>query len=198
MLIFVVIGFLLYGFVAWLPTFFVRQGVSIASSLLWTTVMSLGGPVGALIAMLLADRVGRKPVMIVAGLAAAGFGFCYPIVGEGIPLMIVGFCLVTSIFVLVATGYAVYVPELFPTQFRLRGTGVSSTTARLVSMFTPFLIVSVFNWGGIQMVVGLLVGILLFQTVILALFGTETKDRTLEEIAAAPPLEQPQTKTATV
>src|SRR6185437_15007493 len=44
----VVMGFCLYGFLGWLPTFFVKQGFSIASSLEWTTVMASGGPIGAL------------------------------------------------------------------------------------------------------------------------------------------------------
>ncbi len=38
------------------PAFFVKQGMSVVSSLGFTTLMSLGGPVGALIGMWLGDR----------------------------------------------------------------------------------------------------------------------------------------------
>jgi putative MFS transporter len=70
----VIMGFCLYGFLGWLPTFFVKQGQSIASSLEWTTVMALGGPIGAGIGLLVADRFGRKWTVVVASLVAAGMG----------------------------------------------------------------------------------------------------------------------------
>ena len=56
--IMVVIGIVIFGFVAWLPTFFVKQGHSIVTSLTWSMIMSLGGPVGGLIGLTLVDRLG--------------------------------------------------------------------------------------------------------------------------------------------
>jgi MFS transporter, putative metabolite:H+ symporter len=63
-LILIAINTVIYGFVAWVPTFLVKQGMSIVSSLGFTTLMSLGGPVGALAGMWLGDHVGRKPVLV--------------------------------------------------------------------------------------------------------------------------------------
>ena len=42
----VTINTLLYGFVQWLPTFFIKQGLSIATSFGYTLLMALGAPIG--------------------------------------------------------------------------------------------------------------------------------------------------------
>ncbi len=55
----IVINTLLYGFVIWLPTFFVKQGLSIATSFQYTLLMALGAPVGSAIGALTSDRWGR-------------------------------------------------------------------------------------------------------------------------------------------
>jgi putative MFS transporter len=180
----IVIGFCLYGFINWLPTFFVKQGVSIVNSLVWTTVMALGAPAGAVIGLLLVDRIGRKPIVVAASLWAAAFGALFPHVGDGYALMAVGFALFIGIYVILAVGFALYVPELFRTDYRLRGTGVCSTVGRISTAGVQFVVVALFAWGGVNAVVGLLVSLLLVQAAVFALFGVETKQRPLEEISA--------------
>ena len=54
----------IYGFLAFLPSFMVRQGLTITTSLNYVTLISLGGPAGALLGMALADKVGRKPCIV--------------------------------------------------------------------------------------------------------------------------------------
>jgi putative MFS transporter len=95
---------------------------------------------------------------------------------------------VTSIYVLVAIGFALYVPELFDTRYRLRGAGVCSTAGRLTTAGVQFVVVALFGWGGITAVVGLLVALLIVQAIAFALFGIETKMRPLEQIAPDDPL----------
>lgn len=178
----VVMGFCLYGFLGWLPTFFVKQGFSITSSLQWTTVMALGGPVGALVGLLLADRVGRKWTVVVASLIAAGTGYIYPMMHDPNLLMAVGFVLVTAIYVLVAVGFAIWLPELYETRYRMRGSGVCNTAGRLVTAGVQFIVVALFAWGGISAVVGLLTSLLVLQAIVFALFAMETKQQPLETI----------------
>jgi len=185
-LINVVIGFSLYGFINWLPTFFVKQGISVTSSLAWTTVMALGAPIGAIIGLLLSDRIGRKPIIVFASFWAAALGMAFPFVGDGYPLMAVGFGLFVGIYIILAVGFALHVPELFPTQYRLRGAGVCSTAGRLATASVQFVVVALFAWGGVTAVVGLLVTLLLIQGIVFALFGIETKKKSLEEISSDP------------
>lgn len=186
-LINIVIGFSLYGFISWLPTFFVRQGISVVTSIQWTLVMSLGAPIGAVIGLYLADHTGRRLTIAVVAALAAVFGALFPNVGGGVALMAVGFCLFTSIYILLAVAFAIHIPELFPTELRMRGTGVTSTVGRLTTAFVQYVIVALFAWGGLGAVVGTLVGLLLLLAIAITLFGIETAKRSLEEIAAKSP-----------
>ena len=179
----VVMGFCLYGFLGWLPTFFVKQGLSIASSLGWTTVMALGGPIGAGIGLLVADRFGRKWSVVVAALVAAAMGVIYPRVVDPYLLMAVGFVLVTSAYVIVAVGFALWVPELYDTRYRMRGAGVTNTVGRLSTAGVQPMVVALFAWGGVAAVVGVLAAMLVVLAVVFALFAVETRQRTLESLA---------------
>jgi putative MFS transporter len=187
-LINIVIGFSLYGFIGWLPTFFVRQGFSVVASLQWTLVMSLGAPVGAMIGLYLADRAGRRPTIVLVALLAASFGVIFPVVdptfAHGVLLMLAGFCLFTCIYILLAVAFAIYIPELFPTELRMRGTGVCAVAGRLTTAGVQFVIITLFAWGGVGAVVGTLAGLLLVLAAVVALFGIETAQRSLEDISA--------------
>jgi putative MFS transporter len=76
-LLHIVVGFSLYGFIGWLPTFLIKDGHSVVSSLGYTTLMSLGGPVGSLIGLALTDIVGRKASIV---------GFRSPPRRSGLPI----------------------------------------------------------------------------------------------------------------
>src|SRR5262249_18017417 len=184
-LLHVVVGFSLYGFIGWLPTFMVKGGHSVVSSLGYTTLMSLGGPVGALIGLALADAIGRKPSIIGSSIAAAALGLAYPFMPDGAPLVAVGFLLVTAIYVMLATGFAMHVPELFPTRYRLRGTAICATAGRIATALVQFAVIAIFSWKGLVGVLVTLAGILLFQAVVFMIFGFETKGRALEEVSGA-------------
>ncbi|MDB5516327.1 MAG: putative metabolite transport protein, partial [Tardiphaga sp.] len=57
----ITINTLLYGFVTWLPVFFIKQGLSVATSFGYSLLMALGAPIGSAIGALTADHWGRKP-----------------------------------------------------------------------------------------------------------------------------------------
>jgi MFS transporter, putative metabolite:H+ symporter len=183
-LLHVVVGFSLYGFIGWLPTFMVKGGHSVVSSLGYATVMALGGPVGSLIGLVLADRLGRRLSIVGSSIAAAALGIAYPYMADGIALAGTGFLLVTSIYVMLATGFAMLVPELFPTRYRLRGTAVCATAGRIATALVQYAVVAIFAWQGLTGVLTTLAGILVFQAVVFLLFGFETKGRSLENASA--------------
>lgn len=177
----------IYGFIAFLPTFMVRQGISIVTSLNYTTLMSLGGPVGAFVGMWLGDRIGRKRCIIWFSLAALVFGAVYPQVHDTNLLMLVGFLLVTSIYVLVAIAWGLYVPEQFPTEVRMRGAGFCNTAGRMMTILTPQLTVPLFAAFGVAGVIGMVAALLVLQAVMVALFGVETRARPLEALVPRDP-----------
>ena len=60
--IFQTIGF--YGFNNWVPSLLVKQGITISTSLGYTTVIALAAPVGPLIGFFLGDRFERKWIIV--------------------------------------------------------------------------------------------------------------------------------------
>lgn len=178
----VVINTLLYGFVTWLPTFFVHQGMSIAKSFGFALVMSLGAPIGSGIGALTADAWGRKPTIIGASIAAIVFGAIYPFVSSPMLLPIIGLLLTIPIYVLVALLFAVYVPELFPTPVRLRASGICNTLGRGATIVTPFIVVALFAQHGIVGVLAMMIGLLAVQIVVVAWLGVEPTGERLEDL----------------
>ncbi|WP_081063956.1 MFS transporter [Burkholderia cepacia] len=177
-----VIQICLYGMVSWLPTFFVQQGFDIVKSLKWSMVMTLGGPAGGLIGLLLADRLGRKPILAGAAFVAIGLSYFYVQQHSETILMTLGFLLLTSFYVIVVVGQAVYVSELFPTSIRMRGTGLCSTVARVIAASIQFIIPPLFAWGGINAIVTAVGVSLLIFALIVVFAGVETKSKSLESI----------------
>lgn len=178
----IVANTMIYGFVTWLPTFFVQEGRSIATSFGYSFLMMLGAPVGSSIGALTADSWGRKPTIVGASLCTILLGGIYPFIRDPILLPIVGFLLMIPIYVLVTLLFAIYVPELFPTEVRLRATGICNTIGRGSTIVTPFVAVALYRSYGVGGVLSLMIGLLVVQIMVVLLFGIEPKKRSLEEI----------------
>jgi len=180
----IVINTLIFGFITWLPTFFVQAGRSIASSLGYSLVMSLGAPLGSAIGASTADSWGRKPTILGASLLTIVIGSIYPFVSNPRMLMAVGFLLTIPIYVLVTLLFAIYIPELFPTEVRMRASGICNTFGRGATILTPFIVVALFRSYGVGGVLAFMIALLIVQIVVVLIFGVEPKKRRLEEIEA--------------
>jgi putative MFS transporter len=178
----IVINTLLYGFVTWLPTFFVKQGLSVTTSFGYSLLMALGAPVGSAIGAFTADRWGRKPTIIGASALAVVLGAIYPSITDPVLLPVIGFALTVPIYVLVALLFAIYIPELFPTEIRLRAAGICNTVGRGATIVTPFLVVALFNYGGVAAVLSLMIALLLLQIATILRLGIEPAHRRLEAL----------------
>jgi putative MFS transporter len=180
----IVINTLIYGFITWLPSFFVKQGLSIATSFNFTLIMSLGAPVGATIGAMTADRWGRKPTSIGASVVAIVFGAIYPFVTNPTLLPLAGIALTVPIYVLVALLFGIYIPELFPTEVRLRASGICNTFGRAATIVTPFLVVKLFTDFGVVGVLSLMIGLLFVLILTVAALGIEPRRRSLEDVTS--------------
>jgi putative MFS transporter len=178
----IVANTLIYGFVTWLPTFFVTQGRSIASSFLYSFIISAGAPVGSAIGTLTADSWGRKPVIIGASVMTIVVGGIYPFIAKPMLLLATGFVLVVFIYIQVTLLFAIYVPELFPTDVRMRAAGICNTAGRAATMITPFFVVALLRSYGIAGVLEMIIGLLVVQIIVVLLFGVEPRKRSLEEM----------------
>ena len=183
----IVINTLIYGFITWLPTFFARQGLSVAASFGYSFVMALGAPVGSGIGALTVDRWGRRATIVCASLLSIAFGALYPFVTDPVLLPLVGLALTVPIYVLVAVLFGVYIPELFPTAVRLRASGICNTFGRGATILTPFLVVPLFTAYGVGGVLALMIGLLTLLIAAVLLLGVEPAGRGLEAMAEPDP-----------
>jgi len=178
----IVVNTLIFGFITWLPTFFVQAGRSIASSLGNSLVMSLGAPLGSAIGASTADSWGRKPTILGASLLTIVIGSIYPFVSNPRVLLGVGFLLTIPIYILVTLLFAIYIPELFPTEIRMRASGICNTLGRGATILTPFIVVALFRSYNVGGVLAFMIALLIVQIVVVLIFGVEPKKRGLEEI----------------
>jgi putative MFS transporter len=172
----------LYGFLSWLPTFLVIERLGISESLRYTMIMSLGAPFGPLVASLVSDRVGRRASLAIASVVAAGLGGAYALVATIQAATAIGFFLFLAMYLIAALGLASYVPELFPTAYRLRGAGVCMTAGRAAGAVVPYFTAWAYPRGGVALILEAFCGLLLFQAIAILLFGIRTENRSLEDL----------------
>ncbi|MBJ6135279.1 MFS transporter [Ochrobactrum sp. Q0168] len=172
----------IYGFVAWVPTILTQQGISLNASLLQSAFMTLGGPCGALLAFMLTDRIGRRPAIIGGSLLAAVVGPLFALVTSQVAATALGFVMFTIIYYLVSVVQAGYLPELFPTQVRMRATAVAVMAGRFASIGVPYAILFLLNGWGLMAVVAMVSVLLVIQIIAIALAGVETRHKSLEAI----------------
>lgn len=173
----------LYGFVAWLPTFFVAEGLSVVKSLGFVFFMSIGSPVGGLIGYVVADRWGRARSIVVALLISIALGWIYVTLRDATAIVVVGFGLVSALYTITTLGLFGYIPELFPTEVRLRGTGVAGTAGRASSIVTPYLALLLYQRFGVSGVISMVSLVLAVLCVAIAVLRVETSRQALEDIA---------------
>src|SRR5476649_347101 len=141
----ITINSLIFGFVTWLPQFFLQQGLTITRSFAYTLVITLGSPFGCVIGAFCSDAIGRRHSIIGASLLTIALGLVYAqFTASTEPWLIltVGFFLIVAIYIQVALLIGVYTPELFPTEIRLRATGICHTLGRAATIVSPFIVLS--------------------------------------------------------
>jgi putative MFS transporter len=82
-----------------------------------------------------------------------------------------------------AMGVTMYAPELFPTEYRLRGNAIGNMTGRIASMLAPAATVPLFTKFGVSGVTVTLAALCVVVSAIVAAFGVETRQKSLEGIA---------------
>jgi putative MFS transporter len=183
----ITVNTLIFGFVTWLPQFFVQQGLTITRSFEYTLVLVIASPAGCARAYC-ADFIGRRMSIIGASLATVVLGAIYATFNGATPpalVLSVGFLLVLVIYVQVAILFGVYTPELFPTEVRLRANGIWNTLGRAATIVSPFIVLALATNYGMPGVLGLMISLVVVQIVVVWAWGVETRQRGLEEVAVA-------------
>jgi MFS transporter, putative metabolite:H+ symporter len=184
----ITVNTLIFGFVTWLPQFFVQQGLTITRSFEYTLVLVIASPAGCALGAVCADFIGRRASIIGASLATVALGAIYATFTAATPpiiILTVGFLLVLAIYVQVAILFGVYTPELFPTEIRLRASGICNTLGRAATIVSPFIVLWLATDFGMPGVLGLMIALVVVQIVVVWAWGVESRQRALEDVAAA-------------
>jgi putative MFS transporter len=184
----ITINTLIFGFVIFLPQFFLRQGLTIASSLAYTLVLSAGSLVGCALGAYLSDAIGRRRSIIGASIVTIIAGYIYArfnAASDPAIVLSVGFILIVAIYVQTAILFGVYTPELFPTEIRLRANGICNTLGRGATVVSPFIVGALMASYQLPGVVWLMIGLVVVQIVVVWAWGVEPRNRGLEDVATA-------------
>lgn len=172
----------LYSIMTWIPTLFVQSGITITKSLFMTTIILFGAPLGVFIASRIIDKFPRKWLAVTLLFSIAILGYIYSLQTSEILIIIYGFCLISFLYIYVCFASAVYVPELWPTEIRLRGSGFSNAIARGVTIITPYAVAWILTNYGSVAVFATIGGVLVIIAVIVMTLGVETRHKSIEEI----------------
>ena len=173
-----------YSVVTWTPSIFVSRGFDVAYSTAMTAVMQAGIPCGVFLMSCLVEHFDRKKWYCVT-LTIVGFaGLLWSQIpaDQTIPIMIVGFLLCMITYGWSTHISAVFLPEPFPPQVRIRGAGFCNAFGRLGGILSPYWISFFIASGDVTAVYMVNVAIALFGVITMAIWGFETRGKTLEEI----------------
>jgi putative MFS transporter len=178
--VFQTVGF--YGFSNWVPSLLVKQGITVSTSLGYTTIIALAAPVGPLIGFFLGDRFERKWIIV----AAAGAILCCGLVfgqARGAALIIAMGVALTLGNNAMSFSFHAYQQELFPTGIRARAAGFVYSWSRLSVIFSSFIIAFIldaFGAFGVFVFIAAAMGVVMAT---IGIFGPRTTNLALEKIA---------------
>ena len=173
----------LYTITVWIPTIFVNSGIDVDKSILMTAVIMIGAPVGIFIAALIIDHFPRRLFGSALLIIIAVLGYIYSIQTTEWAILIYGLVMIFFLYMYVCFASAVYIPELWPTHLRLRGSGFVNAVGRIVAVFTPYGVAALLTHYGSITVFMVLGVMLVLCALVLSIFGIETRKVSLEEIS---------------
>lgn len=173
-----------YGLSIWMPTvyrtiFKLPLDVALRYGLITTAV----GLIGAAIAALIIDHVGRKPLFATCFAGAAAALIILAQIANPSPEQVLVYITISYFFVsAINLGVYLYTPELYPTRVRALGVGTATAWLRFASMVGPTT-VGFMIAGGLGSVFLAFGAAALVAAVVTALLAIETKKRLLEEVS---------------
>jgi putative MFS transporter len=180
--VFQTLGF--YGFQTWVPILLSQHGFSIASSLTFTSIIQIGAPFGALIAALIAERLDRKWGITLVAVVIAICGLLYGLTFQPALIIVFGFLVALFLQTFAPLLYA-YTPELYPTEARASGTGLTYGAGRLANVLGPIIVGALFVSSGYFSVFVYVAACWLLVALAVGIFGPLTSRRSLEAVSAS-------------
>ncbi|WFA01538.1 MFS transporter [Limosilactobacillus fermentum] len=158
-------------------------GINTSNSTLLNTMNMFGAPIGIFIATFIMDRIPRKvfgPVLLVI---IAILGYYYSLQNSLVMISIVGFFLIIFVYMYVCYASAVYVPEIWPTAAKIRGSGLANAVGRVSGIIIPYIVAYCLNNVGVTGVFIVLGVVSIITAIVILTIGIETRGESVEEIA---------------
>ena len=178
--VFQTVGF--YGFANWVPTLLIKQGITVTTSLMYSSMIAVAAPVGPLIGLWMGDKFERRTVIVVAAAAIVVCGLVFSQVSGAALLITMGVALTLANNIMSYSFHA-YQTELFPTGIRARAVGFVYSWSRLSAIFTSFLIAALLRQFGTTGVFVFIAIAMLIVMIVIASMGPRTRNLALEEIS---------------
>lgn len=171
------------------PKILLAAGVEIKNALLQTSLIGIVNFTFTFIAILLIDKVGRKPLYLIGSagmcvtllLLAAGFYFELSSVYALVSLTL----FIASFASCIGPVFWTMIAEIFPNRIRGRGVAFASFTQWIFNFLVVLIFPSVLQAIGGTTTFIFLALMCIFQLLLTRYFVPETRDKTLEEIERA-------------
>jgi MFS transporter, putative metabolite:H+ symporter len=174
------VGF--YGFANWVPTLLVKQGITLTTSLLYSSIIAISAPIGPLIGLFIADKFERKSVIVATAGAIVVCGLTFSQVSGGMLLIAMGVGLTLASNIMSYSFHA-YQTEIFPTGIRSTAVGFVYSWSRFSAIFTSFFIAGALKTFGTTGVFVFIAAAMLIVMAVIGLMGPRTRNLALEEIS---------------
>jgi len=138
------------------------------------------GLFGRICGVFLIDKIGRKPLIAISFVAAAGACLAFGMVSD--PILLMCFIVIFKFFdqqgALAVMGY---IPELYPTKLRVMGNAYAASASRATSAMAPIMVGILIGMNQYLAIWAIFAAVYVVGAIIMWLLGPETKGKTLEE-----------------
>lgn len=170
------------GLGAWLPNILVQRGFTIAKSLNSIFWITLAFPCASAFMMYALEKFGRKPTAVVAFVLTGIFGLWWANANSVAMVLGVGFVM---IFFTQLAGNAsqIFISEVFPTNARASGFGLSQAAGRIGAFFAIpafFWVERAFGLNAVFIAIAIIVAI---AAIAVTQVGPESRGLALDEVA---------------
>jgi len=179
------VGF--YGFANWAPTFLLREGHNLKTSLDYGFLIALVSPVGPLLGVLTTEHFERKRAIVVLALLVAAAGLAFPKASRlgsssgAIAIVAIGALLTVFSYWFSSVLHA-YQAELFPTRARATGVGFTYSWSRLSAVLST-LVIGALVARSVTAVFVFIAAAMTGVALVVGLWGPRTNSTSLEEVS---------------
>ena len=163
------------------------QVINLKDSVVLNTMSMFVAPLGIFIAIFVIDRLPRRVLGIGLLLVMAVLGYVYSLQTSMTALSVVGFFLIIFVYMYVCFASAVYVPEIWPTAAKLRGSGLANSVGRVSGILSPYAVAALLSASGVTAVFVLLGATAVVTAAVIAVLGVESRGVSIESISRVEP-----------